>query len=98
MAGNSADDPVIVNSWEECLTALRNYTKYIKFADSDDNTIDTISITSAINCNCTQLDFNGWTINTINVSNINDYYVFRNGSFWGITTAKNVTINHINFY
>ena len=98
MAGNSADDPVIVNSWEECLTALRNYTKYIKFADSDDNTIDTISITSAINCNCTQVDFNGWTINTINVSNINDYYVFRNGSFWGITTAKNVTINHINFY
>ena len=98
MAGGSANDPVIVSSWAEFVSALTGYNQYIKWADSDNKVIDYVNISSAINCNCTQVDFNGWTIERLDISDIQGYFVFNKNNNYGIAMIINLTINKLNVF
>lgn len=93
-------DPIIVNSWSEFVSAnTDNYQKFIKFADSDNKTIDFNNISSTgmsritiRNC----IDFNDWTL--INFYSENErIFNIEVSSFTGIDwIIKN--LNFLNFY
>ena len=98
MAGGSANDPVIVSTWAEFVTALTGYNQYIKWADSENKVIDYININSTIFCNCTQVDFNGWTFKRVDISDIQRKFVFERNNNFGIATIMNLTIEKLNIF
>lgn len=99
MAGSSVNDPLIVSSWAEFVSAFTAKTSYIKWADSDNKTIDFISISSKISGRCTQCDFNGWTFNRVDITDIQDYFVFEDtGVSQGMAQAVNLTIKKLNVF
>lgn len=101
MTGTGTEtDPIIVNSWNEFVSAnTDNYQKFIKFADSDNKTIDFNDISptgmSEITIkNC--IDFNDWTLTNFYSENERIFNI-EITSFTGIDwIIKN--LNFLNFY
>lgn len=93
MAGNTADDPVIVATWAEMTAAMALNTKYIKWAERENKYIAQVDISAQVTGSCTQIDFNGWTIGTLNITQVQ-----ANNVFPGLWYAINLTINHLNYY
>lgn len=100
MAGSgTANDPLIVYSWAEFIAAFQGRTEYIKFADDAPvKVIDTVNISNVFNGYSLQVNFNGWTINNFNVYQVQGYYLFNNSNNFGLVTAANLTINHLNVF
>ncbi|MBP5431067.1 hypothetical protein [Ruminococcus sp.] len=98
MAGGSVNDPVIVSTWNQFIVAFQNRTSYIKWADVENKTIDFISITGKISGSCTQCDFNGWTFERVDITDIQDYFVFDSSGQQGMAQAVNLTINKLNVF
>lgn len=101
MAGTGTEtDPFIVGSWSEFVAVnTDNYLKFIKFADSDNKTIDfndisSVGMSKITIRNC--VDFNNWTL--INFySEDTSIFCIDVTSFTGIDwIIKN--LNFLNFY
>lgn len=94
------DDPYIVDSWDSYYTLLqgsnRYQTKYYKFADVDNKTVDFNNIkpegyTAPIQCNG-YTDFNGWTfrnLRMINVVSVFDTASRQSTDTWNNAELKN---------
>lgn len=96
MAGMSANDPVIVSTWSQFLAALGQNVKYIKWADAKRKYIQRVDINGIIPCDCEQVDFNGWTIDNLNIEDIQVSSV-NDSIFESLGLVINLIINHLNY-
>lgn len=92
MAGGSAADPLIVSTWAELATAINQYVRYVKFADSDNKNLGDVEINQKIEGYTLQVDFNGYTIENLIISNVQSEAIDY------IRYAANLTINHMTVY
>ena len=98
------NDTVIVSSWEQFVAALAGGASYIKWADAAVKQINVANISSKLICRCNEVDFNGWTIDTLNIYGIDDYYAFYREDWeygyghYGIFRTINLTVNHFNVF
>lgn len=98
------NDTVIVSSWEQFVNALAGGASYIKWADAAVKQINVANISSKLICRCNEVDFNGWTIETLNIYGVDDYYAFYREDYeygyghYGIFRAINLTVNHFNVF
>lgn len=84
----------IVTSWNEMLSAILMGETSIKFADNGDKYIAEVNINSQImNENSCEIDFNGWTIGTMNI-----YGFTADRCFNYAPVAVNLTINHLSMF
>lgn len=89
-------EPTIVSSWDEMLAAIANRATNIKYSDEGTKTIDLVSITSKVSANAElTIDFNGWTIDTIEISTFSDS---QHTLFTQRSNILNLTVNHLNLY
>lgn len=89
-------EPTIVSSWDEMLAAIANRATNIKYSDEGTKTIDLVSITSKVSANAElTIDFNGWTIDTIEISTFSDS---QHTLFTQRSNILNLTVNHLNMY
>ncbi len=101
MTGTGTEtDPFIVGSWSEFVSAnAGNERKFIKFADSDNKTIDFNDISPAGMDTITiknHIDFNNWTLMNFYSESKHILEVYFN-VYWGKTwVIKN--LNFLNFY
>ena len=91
---------VIVSSWAEMVTAITGGATDIKFSDTGSKYIELVDIRNRINGSGElTIDFNGWTIDTMQVVTFTDvlpsgvYSLFNQNS-----TVINLTVNHLNVY
>ena len=87
----------IVNSWAQMCDAISGGATNIKFSDDGAKFIEYVDIREMVSAgsNGFTVDFNGWTIDTIEVKSFSGSTHF---AFAAPPTILNLTCNHINIY
>ena len=86
----------IVYSWAQMCDAISGGATNIKFSDDGAKFIEYVDIRSMVTArNNFTVDFNGWTIDTIEITSFSGSTLF---AFSKNSTVLNLTCNHLNIF